>query len=44
MQAPQTSNQTKQSEYTSKTIYRNGEEITIIEQKQQPQFYGAIEI
>jgi hypothetical protein len=37
-------NQTKQSEYTSKTIYRNGEEIIVVERKQEPKFYGAIEI
>jgi hypothetical protein len=34
----------KQNEYTSKTIYRKGEEIIIVERKQEPTFYGAIEI
>jgi len=42
----QNTNQTtkQQSEYITRKIYRNGEEIIVVERKPEPRFYGAIEI
>jgi hypothetical protein len=39
-----TNQTTKQNEYTTRKIYRDGEEIVIVERKQESKFYGAIEI
>jgi hypothetical protein len=38
-------NQTeKKAEYTTRTTWSHGTQVIVIEQKQAPQFYGAIEI
>jgi hypothetical protein len=44
----QNTNQTKQSEvkpeYTTRTTWSHGKQVVVVEQKQAPKFYGAIEI
>jgi hypothetical protein len=40
----QTSQTEKQNEYTTRTTWSHGKQVVVVEQKQAPKFYGAIEI